>query len=157
MSRDERRERRQAEREQAQRTAQGLCSRCAKKPEEHPAGRCPDGLGSFAWAMDRRDMETMVERLGALKKQAAQKPALTRDEQTVLDALAELTLGSLDDADASFAAATLLLGISTAARPTLSPQVVAENTGLPLHHVRVLLDSLVDKGMIERGPLGGAS
>jgi hypothetical protein len=160
MTRAERRLRREKSREQRraeakQRTGRGLCSRCSLPPEKHPEGNCPDGGGSFTWAMDRAGMEAMVARLEALQAQSRQKAPLTRDEQTVIDKLAELTLGGAPDSN-QFAIASLLLAPEQV-RPRLSPQRVAEETGLPLHHVRALLDSLAEKGYVERGPQGGPS
>jgi hypothetical protein len=156
MSRQERRLRREQQRAEAKgRTKRGLCSRCSKRPDEHPEGNCPDGGGSFTWAMDRQGMEAMVQRLETLQREIKHKPPLTRDEQTVIDKLAELTLGGSPD-HSQFAAASLLLGVPQS-RQLLSPQLVAEQTGLPLHHVRALLDSLADKGYVERGRQGGPS
>lgn len=138
-------------------TKRGLCSRCALPSGRHPDGNCPDGGGSFTWAMGREDMEAMVQRLESLQAEAKRAPALTRDEQLVLDTVTGLVLGVEGNEDAGqFAAASMLLG-SEQERPQLSPQLVSEKTGLPLHHVRALLDSLVDKGMLSRGPKGGLS
>lgn len=156
MSRLERRLRRERRRAEAkERTQRGLCSRCSKPPHAHPEGNCPDGGGSFSWAMDRQGMEDMVAKLEALQRQTSTQPPLTRDEQRVIDTLAELVLGEASE-HSQFAAASLLLGPEQT-RPLLSPQLVAERTGLPLHHVRALLDSLTEKGYVQRGSQGGPS
>lgn len=150
----ERAQRREAAREKAKaRTRRGLCSRCGQPSTKHPTGICPDGLGSFTWAMGRSEMDALIERLEAVRAASREHSAdvLTRDEQHVLDTVVELLLGQGDEDAQRFAAASTLLAPEGTPREVLTPEQVAARANLPLHHVRALLASLTDKGYLQRG------
>jgi hypothetical protein len=151
----ERVQRRQARREKAKAlTRRGLCSRCGRPSTEHPTGVCPDGLGSFTWALGRQDLDRVIDRLERARAEslAHEGEILTRDEQAVLDAVVEFTLGQpeAEGAQQQFAAASFLLAPDDAPRPGLPADELARRTGLPLHHVRALIDRLVAKGYLGR-------
>lgn len=53
-------------REEIERTRQGLCARCAEPVGKHPGGNCPDGGGSYTWAVENprqliRNLEAALE------------------------------------------------------------------------------------------------
>jgi DNA-binding MarR family transcriptional regulator len=144
---------RQAAREKAKAlTRRGLCSRCQQPRELHREGDCPDGGGTFSWALGREDMDRVIARLerAQAESRAHQGVELTRDERSVLDALVDFTLGSRTGGDQEFAIASFLLAPEPLTRPGLRPEQLAERTGLPLHHVRALLRSLIDKGYLQQ-------
>lgn len=65
-------------------TQQGLCARCGKSPRAHRGGNCPDGQGSFTWALSRLDRQRLIASLEQLSAAAKQQPELTPDEQAAL-------------------------------------------------------------------------
>lgn len=135
-------------------TQKGRCSRCEQRAAEHKGGSCPDGLGTFSWTMSEDDLGAVIGKLEAAMETV--KQPLTRDEQTVLDYVALAALGSAaDGGEREFALASLLLNAPQGRSSSLSdlrftPEAIAKGTGLELFHVRGLLQSLAQKGYLER-------
>ena len=151
MSNSTRRWERKKERELARAlTRKGHCSRCQRAAGEHPGGNCPDGLGTFSWAMNREELASVIGKLEAAE--AYERPELTRDEETVLDFIAEAALGDTPPGEQrDFEIASLLLGTaSKALRRRFEPPAIAQATGLELFHVRGILESLAEKGYLDR-------
>jgi DNA-binding MarR family transcriptional regulator len=99
--------------------------------------------------MSKLELEQAIEKLDRAK--LAPSLALTRDEQRVLDYLVQVALGSPTEAvDREFRIVHRLLAPGAAAHETYQPPTIAEALGMPLHHVRAVLNSLVEKGCLER-------
>lgn len=69
------------------RTQQGFCARCGRGVKLHVDGNCPDGGGTFTWAMTREDMAGAIANLDRAQEQA-NRVHLTAEEQRVLDVIA---------------------------------------------------------------------
>lgn len=114
------------------RTQRGTCSRCGKAVQQHQDGNCPDGGGTYSWAMTRQDAERCIERLEqALHEHRTSTVVLTPEEQRVLDHIvSEIIRGST----------------------TIRPSDVATALGMAPHQARAIIESLQAKGMLEKVP-----
>jgi hypothetical protein len=112
------------------RTLQGVCSRCGRGVKLHPNGNCPDGGGSYTWAMTREDIDRMEANFEQAKAKVG-KIHLTVEEQRVLDVVADRFMAGEGS----------------------RPSEIAELCQLPLHTARAVLESLQRKGMLGKpGP-----
>lgn len=116
---------------QRRRTQNGLCSRCGRRVGAHSdAGRCPDGGGSYTWAMTSEDARALEKGLSDAIATAG-SVTLTAVEQRVLDYFLEQALKG-----------------SGACRTS----EVAQALSMPRFYVEDVIKSLVSKGMLGRNP-----
>ena len=117
-----------AQEKERHRTQNGRCARCGQGVKVHPNGQCPDGLGSFTWAMTKDDMAATIERLEQAKASVG-RVSLTPDEERVIELIGDRFMRGETDT---------------------RPSDVATALGMPPHYARALCDSLQKKGMLNR-------